>query len=217
MIRAVAPVALIFDVMGTVVDIEGSITAQARDATGLGDEQLKPLLADWNERLQHAMDEIVAGRAEWRPHERLRREALPEGLPGSLAGVVHRLAPWPDSPAALGRLRELHTVAALSNADLAELADLSAHGGLAWHAVLSASAARSYKPDASVYDMALEQLGIEPPEAMLVAAHPWDLRGAAARGYRTAYIARPGAERPAAGDGFDFEAADLHELADRLA
>ena len=138
MIRPVTATTLIFDVMGTVVDIEGSIAAQARAATGLGDEELKPLLADWDARLQRAMDEIVAGRAEWRPHEQLRRDALPDGLPGALAGVVHRLDPWPDSPAALGRLRELRTVAALSNADLPELADLSAHGGLAWHAVLSA-------------------------------------------------------------------------------
>ena len=46
---------------------------------------------------------------------------------------------------------------------------------------------------------------------------PWDLRGAAARGYRTAYIARPGAVRPAADDRFDLEAADLHALADQLA
>jgi len=217
MIRPVTATTLIFDVMGTVVDIEGSIAAQARAATGLGDEELKPLLADWDVRLQRAMDEIVAGRTEWRPHEQLRREALPDGLPDALAGVVHRLDPWPDSPAALGRLRELRTVAALSNADLPELADLSAHGGLAWHAVLSASSVRAYKPAPAVYDMALQQLGVAPEQAMLVAAHPWDLRGAAARGYRTAYIARPGAVRPAADDEFDLEAGDLHALADQLA
>ena len=111
MIRPVTATTLIFDVMGTVVDIEGSIAAQARAATGLGDEELKPLLADWDARLQRAMDEIVAGRTEWRPHEQLRREALPDGLPGALAGVVHRLDPWPDSPAALwgcGRLAAHH-------------------------------------------------------------------------------------------------------------
>jgi 2-haloacid dehalogenase len=212
----VAVTTLIFDVMGTVVDIEGSIAAQARAATGLGDEALEPLLADWDARLQQAMDEIVAGRAEWRPHEALRRAALPDGLPESLAGVVHRLDPWPDSPEALARLRELRTVAALSNADLAELADLSQHAGLAWHAVLSASSVRSYKPAPAVYDMALEQLGVTPEQAMLVAAHPWDLRGAAARGYRTAYIARPGAVRPEADDEFDVHADDLHALAEQL-
>jgi 2-haloacid dehalogenase len=216
MIRGVTVTTLIFDVMGTVVDIEGSIAAQAREATGLGGEQLTPLIAEWDRRLQHAMDEIVAGRAGWRPHEQLRREALPDGLPESLAGVVHRLDPWPDSPAALGRLRGLRTVAALSNADLAELADLSRHGGLAWHAVLSASSVRSFKPAPAVYDMALAQLGVAPEEAMLVAAHPWDLRGAAARGYATAYIARPGAVRPEPDDEFDLQAEDLHGLADRL-
>jgi 2-haloacid dehalogenase len=206
---------LIFDVMGTVVDIEGSIARQAREVTGLDEDALSPLLSDWDERLEHAMAEIIAGRAEWRPHEQLRREALPEGLPETLAGVVHRLDPWPDSPAALARLREQHHVVALSNADLHELVDLSKHGGLAWHALLSAQFARSYKPDPAVYDMALELLGIEPADAMLVAAHPWDLRGAAARGYATAYVARPDAVPPAGDDEFDVHVRDLAELADR--
>jgi 2-haloacid dehalogenase len=212
----VAVTTLVFDVMGTVVDIDGSIAAQARAVTGRSDEELEPLLADWSGRLDRAMDDVINGRRAWSPHEQLRREALPDGLPDELAGVVHRLDPWPDSAAALARLRERWTVAALSNADVAELADLSAHGGLAWHAVLSASFVRSFKPDPAVYDMALDRLGVTPEETMLVAAHPWDLRAAAARGFRTAYIARPDAVAPAADDGFDVEAVDLHALADQL-
>ena len=121
------------------------------------------------------------GRDRRRPNRAApARAATPGGTPGRppprralSRPSLHRLDPWPDSPAALGRLRELRTVAALSNADLPELADLSAHGGLAWHAVLSASSVRAYKPAPAVYDMALEQLGVAPEQAMLVAAHPW--------------------------------------------
>ena len=199
MIRGMTATTLIFDVMGTVVDIEGSIAAQAREVLDLDDDALATFLSDWEDRLEHEMGEIIAGRAQWRPHRELRAAALGDDLDPrrrASATVIHRLDPWPEAAEGLARLREIRHVVALSNADLRELVDLSAHGGLAWHALLSAQFARSYKPDPVVYDMALELLGIEPAQAMLVAAHPWDLRAAAARGYSTAYIARPSAVAP---------------------
>ena len=196
---------LVFDVMGTVVDIDGSIAA----------ERVPP---DAEEKLARAMDDVVAGRAPWRSHRALRAEALaaaglPDDVVAELATVIERLDPWPDSAEALARLRTSKTVVALSNADVAELVALSAHAGLAWHGVLSAERARQYKPHPSVYLMALEQLAAEPDEVMLVAAHPWDLRAAAEHGFATAYIARPGAVRPTAGDAFDLHADDLGHLA----
>ena len=109
------------------------------------------------------------------------------------------------------------SVVALSNADVAELVDLSAGAGLAWHGVLSAQFVRSYKPDGAVYRMALELLGLDPAQAMMVAAHPWDLRAAAVHGFATAYIGRPGAVPPEADDAFDLHARDLHHLAELLA
>jgi 2-haloacid dehalogenase len=64
-------------------------------------------------------------------------------------------------------------------------------------------------------------LGVEPAELMLVAAHPWDLNGACAAGLQTAFIERPlefGSDSPVYEDpGADASAADLHELAQRLA
>lgn len=217
--RLDAVTTLVFDVMGTVVDIDGSI---ARIAASLGLPERG--LADAEARLASAMDEVVAERAPWRSHRELRADAIAqafEGVPadvsGELATVVERLDPWPDSPEALARLRTMKTVVALSNADTAELVALSAYAGLAWHGVLSAELARNYKPHPSVYLKALELLAAEPDEVMLVAAHPWDLRAAAEQGYATAYIARPGAVPPAADDAFDLHADDLGHLARLLA
>lgn len=50
----------------------------------------------------------------------------------------------------------------------------------------------------------------------MVAAHAWDLRGAAAAGMRTAYVERPNGDPPSAEDSFDFTATSLAELADLL-
>jgi 2-haloacid dehalogenase len=108
------------------------------------------------------------------------------------------------------------TVVALSNASLAQLASMSAAGGLAWHCVLSAELTRAYKPDPSVYRMALDLLGLDPRHTMMIAAHPWDLRAAAGHGMRTGYVARPGEGTPAADDQFEVHATDLADLAEQL-
>jgi 2-haloacid dehalogenase len=48
----------------------------------------------------------------------------------------------------------------------------------------------AYKPDPAVYRLALDRLALDPRRTLMVAAHPWDLRAAAAQGLRTAYIQR---------------------------
>jgi 2-haloacid dehalogenase len=70
-------------------------------------------------------------------------------------------------------------------------------------------------PDAAVRHLALAGHRLRPwPDA--VAAHPWDLRAAAAHGLRTAYIERAGEGEPEPSDRFDLTAPDLAALAERL-
>src|SRR4051812_47471346 len=76
MIPRMAVTTLIFDVMGTVVDIEGSIARQAREVLDLEDGALGAFVAGWEGGLEREMGEIVAGRAPWRPHRELRAAAL---------------------------------------------------------------------------------------------------------------------------------------------
>ena len=49
----------------------------------------------------------------------------------------------------------------------------------------------AYKPDPAVYLSAARLLALDPGEVMLVAAHPWDLKGARAAGLRSALLRRP--------------------------
>ena len=96
------------------------------------------------------------------------------------------------------------------------LADLFAAGALTWHCVLSGETVHAYKPDAAVYRLAIDRLALNPSRTLMVAAHPWDLRAAAAHGLRTAYIERAGEGTPAPSDTFDLSVPDLATLADRL-
>jgi 2-haloacid dehalogenase len=211
---------IVFDVIGTVVD-EASI---AEDLASVG------VAADvgrrWAEAMDRRLGEIRAGRAEWRSSEDVRRDALHEVLPDAarldpdrlawLEDAGGRLRPWPDSPAALRALGEHFMLVALSNASLAELAEISARGGLAWHAVLSGALVKAYKPSPAVYELAIGSLGLDPSRTLMVAAHAWDLRAAASHGLRTAFVARPGADHPREDDRFDLSVDDLGALGLRL-
>jgi 2-haloacid dehalogenase len=224
---------LVFDVLGTVVDESGSIAglATAALASAGGDPAGGPdLAARWNDRVEALTSQIAAGQALWRANDELRRAALLETVAADPAGAGrlpaavledlalagHRLRPWPDSAAALRALAGSFTVVALSNASLAQLAGMFAAGGLAWHGVLSGELARAYKPDPAVYQLAIRLLDLDPAATMMVAAHPWDLRAAAAHGLRTAYVARPGEGVPGPEDRFDVQAAGLADLAAQL-
>ena len=82
----------------------------------------------------------------------------------------------------------------------------------------SVDTCRTYKPDPAVYLFVCRGLGIEPAEAMMVAAHVWDTVGAQSAGMQGALITRPGnAELPV--DGLpqpNLVAADVRRLAWRL-
>jgi 2-haloacid dehalogenase len=49
-----------------------------------------------------------------------------------------------------------------------------------------------YKPDTRTYEWAIEKMGIAAEDAMLVAAHGWDIAGAKQAGWQAAFIARSG-------------------------
>ena len=99
---------------------------------------------------------------------------------------------------------------------------MAKHAGLPWDTVLSAELFNHYKPDPEVYLGAARLLGLQPAQVMLVAAHPSDLRAAAACGLRTAYVPRP-LERGPGGpmeahqpSEFDVVAPDFIALAGQL-
>jgi 2-haloacid dehalogenase len=50
---------------------------------------------------------------------------------------------------------------------------------------------RQFKPARAVYEMVARELGVDPQEICLVAAHDWDVTGAMAAGWSAAFVARP--------------------------
>ncbi len=73
-----------------------------------------------------------------------------------------------------------------------------------------------YKPDTRTYEWAIEKMGIAAEDAMLVAAHGWDIAGAKQAGWQAAFIARPGKVLYPLAIAPDTAVSRLDELASQL-
>jgi 2-haloacid dehalogenase len=228
--------ALTFDVFGTVVDWRTSVIREGQllqQRLALPAQDWAAFADGWRAGYQPAMQAVRSGQLPWTDLDGLHRRildgllaerglVLPEAEAAHFNRVWHRLIPWPDSVGGLWRMKARRAVTSLSNGHVALLVNLARHAALPWDTVLSAELFGHYKPDPEVYLGAAKMLGLAPHEVMMVAAHPSDLRGAAACGLRCAYVPRPlergpgGPMEPWAEGEFDLVAPDFMALATRL-
>jgi 2-haloacid dehalogenase len=228
--------ALLFDVFGTVVDWHGSIARETAATFGSRFTGVDwPTFADaWRAEYQPAMERVRSGARGFVTLDVLHRENLDAILPrfgmaeldeaerADLNRVWHRLDPWPDSVAGMLRLKRRFILASQSNGNIALIVNMARRGGLPWDVVLGAEVVRAYKPQPQAYRGAVQALGLDPAQCLMVAAHPKDLEAAAACGLGTAYVHRPveygtgrKARRPEPGR-FMVEAEDFLDLAAKL-
>ncbi|MFH9225206.1 haloacid dehalogenase type II [Streptomyces lydicus] len=219
--------AVVFDVLGTLVDEPAGLRAGIRAlAPSLDAPGIERLLSLWQQHIEDEQRRVLDGARPYLASDALDREAArlvadAAGVddPAAVAAMAlsgRRLPPWPDTVAGLARLAERFPLIGLSNASRTALLGLNAHAGLRWHQALSAEDARTYKPDPAVYRLAVTVSGRPPERLLMVAAHAWDLRAAQGLGLRTAYVARPVGDPPTSADRFDLYADDLADLADQL-
>jgi 2-haloacid dehalogenase len=73
-----------------------------------------------------------------------------------------------------------------------------------------------FKPFRETYDWGAKKMGVKPNEAMLIAAHGWDVAGALWAGWRAAFISRPGQQIFPLAPKTEIIASDLQQTADIL-
>jgi 2-haloacid dehalogenase len=226
--------AYLFDVFGTLVDWRTSLIAFFE---GFGAERgwsaaWPDLVDDWRAAYAPSMDAVRRGVVPWADLDALHAASF-EGLApryglqptaaerDACVRAWHRLEPWPDVREGLARLRTRAAVGTLSNGNVALQVDLVRHAGLGFDVLFSAEHFHHYKPDPQTYRGAAALLGLEPHEVVLVAAHNSDLIAAAACGFGTAFVPRPGEYGPrrrgdaTAAAGVQRAARDLLELAEQ--
>ena len=91
-------------------------------------------------------------------------------------------------------------------------ADLDRH----FERQLSVESVGKFKPHASVYQWAAQEMKVKPAECVLVAAHGLDVAGAKWAGLQTAFIAREGQQKFPLALPPDIDVSDLATLAEAL-
>jgi 2-haloacid dehalogenase len=190
--------ACVFDAYGTLFDVS---SAAARCREELGD-RWQALSDTWRQKqLQYTWLRSLMGRhadfwqvtADALDFAMATHGLANEGLRSRLMDLYLSLDAYPEVRAVLKALkgRGLKT-AILSNGTPKMLAAAveSAGIGASLDAVLSVEEVGVFKPHPSVYRLGAERLGVAAGEIAFQSSNAWDAAGAAAFGYRVAWINR---------------------------
>jgi 2-haloacid dehalogenase len=201
-----------FDQYGTVVDMQGGLTAIAtaflRDKGWKGDPNA---FVTWWRRthFENSMIDALLHRAHT-PYREIGHRAVAHvmdraGISHSkedvryLVGEIEKLKPFPEVPAALDRLRTKYRLVVLSNGDPDMLETAKHYHRVPFDRVISVAEANSFKPHVATYTRAAELCGLNPDQILFVANHAFDCIGAKSAGMKTAFIdrrSRPFGETP---------------------
>ena len=172
---------LMFDLYGTVVDMQGGLTrAVTPYLKDKGWGGRPDALVTWWRRTHFENSMIDA---------LLHREHTQDEV-RALVACIERLEPFPDVVAALQKLKSRYQLTILSNGDPDMLEAARPHLGIEFDRVLSVAIAGSFKPHVATYRAAAELVGAAPDAILFVANHAFDCVGAKAYGMRTCFVDR---------------------------
>ena len=191
--------ALTFDGWGSLVDWEAGARAfvGALLARPYTSGVARPSIDDWMARWQRIRRQMLKPYRPWR--ELLIRsydatmqvfgiEAFVDDGP-SLARHLESLEPRPEAKATLRKLAKKYRLAIVSNPDRDSLAETLGRLQAPFSSVVAAEDVKAYKPDAKIFTLALERLGLPAGEVMHVSASvEEDVTAARAAGMKTVLI-----------------------------
>jgi 2-haloacid dehalogenase len=192
------PGAFVFDAYGTLFDVHAAI-GRHRSAAGADADRFsetwrtKQLEYTWTLTLagryvdfwtltEHALDYALA-----------RFPSVDKALKPKLLEAYLTLDAFPDARTLLRGLKARgDATAILSNGTPKMVSAAAAAAGVAGDldAILSVDAVRMYKPRPEVYTLVTEHFKLAPRDVVFVSSNRWDIMGAGAFGFRTAWINR---------------------------
>ncbi|MBE0439584.1 MAG: haloacid dehalogenase type II [Gammaproteobacteria bacterium] len=221
----IRPKVIFFDVNETLLDLK-----PVKESVGKALDGRSELVPLWfTTMLQYSLVTTVADRYSDFGEIAvacLRMVAKNQGINLDEAAAKKAVTPFrsmpshPDVIPALERLRDAkYRLLTLTNSSDAMITDQLKNAGLdkLFEAALSVESVGLYKPHVDVYRWAAQRVGVDVSECLLVAAHGWDVAGAAWAGMRSAFVGRPGQQQFPLGPTPELEIATFKELADKLA
>jgi 2-haloacid dehalogenase len=221
-----APIdAIVFDAYGTLFDVN-SAAARWRDALGSQADAFsatwrrKQLEYSWLRSLMGAHADFWQLTAEALDYACERHAIADASLRQRLLETYRELSAYPEVPSVLRAIRGGgFKTAILSNGApsmlqaAVEAADLAAE----FEGILSVESVGVFKPHPSVYQLAVERLGVAAARICFVSSNGWDIAGAANFGFRAVWINRADEPRERLPAGPEIELGDLSELPQRVA
>ena len=197
---------LTFDIFGTVLNLAGSLTPPLEELLnecGVSETvQATDVWAQWRhrQRIEQYQDNLlmlghsgylaVKRRALLYTLRTLKVDFQQEQI-DKFMEAYQDLKPFQDALDGLRRLETKYDLVMLSNGEQSYLEHLAINRiKVNFKRILSAESAGNFKPHPIVYRFAARELGLEPQEIMMVAAHSFDILGARHSGYRGAYVNR---------------------------
>jgi 2-haloacid dehalogenase len=191
--------ACVFDAYGTLFDTSAA-AQQAR--TTLGDKT-DALAALWRQKqLEYTWLRSLMG-TPYRDFWGLTGDALDYAMAAlgihdhtlhqRLMAFYFELDAYPEVPAVLGELKALgKRTAILSNGSSDMLTGAVKAAGIdaMLDAVFSVDTVKIYKPHPSVYQIAVDRLGVQPGQICFLSSNAWDVAGAANFGFKTVWVNR---------------------------
>jgi len=226
---------LFFDVGGTVFDWKNTAREKIQK---LADAKVQTIdgeafANDWRGEMFKIHTQVRHGNLPWMNADGMHLRAL-ENLTGKypllttvdhmslVKSTWHHLNAFAGAPAAINRLRTKYTVVVLTILSWESIVNSSKAAQVQWDGILSCEFLGYYKPSFQAYLRGISLLGLQPAEAMMVAAHEGDLKAAQAAGLHTAYVNVPEEdiidevfEQPGTAN-FDVEAQDFETLCQKL-
>jgi 2-haloacid dehalogenase len=213
----------VFDVNETLLDLAALDEFFTEVA---GTPEARP---EWFNLMIHSALTLTAART-YRPFGEIGAACLPpvaarHGRSASpdhqreLGERMRRIPAHPDAEAAIRQLRGAgFGVVTLTNSTAEVAEDQVRNAGLRdlIQAVYSADEVRLLKPAPEPYHHVLDSQQASPADTVLIAAHDWDVAGAAAAGLRTAFISRDGRAPLPASTSPDISATSLQAIAAEL-
>jgi 2-haloacid dehalogenase len=201
-----------FDQYGTVVDMQGGLTAiaapllKAKGWSGDANSfvtwwrrtHFENSMIDALLHREHTPYRVIGERAVAHVMDRASIKYTTEEV-RTLVSEIEKLKPFPEVPAALDRLRTRYRLVVLSNGDPDMLETAKRYHRIPFDRVISVAEANSFKPHVATYTKAAELLALPVEQILFVANHAFDCIGAKAAGMRTAFIdrrSRPFGETP---------------------
>ncbi|KIJ64066.1 hypothetical protein HYDPIDRAFT_188175 [Hydnomerulius pinastri MD-312] len=208
--------AYMFDAFGTTVDwyttVSREIPRRSKGAMAESSQDAEDFTREWRQGYYSHIRKVNEGGSGTFNVDIAHREILEEMLASSrwshlaavwdeserssLVTVWHDLDAYEDSVPGLSELKKHGVVVTLSNGNYRLLLDMvgipvAKNKGLPWDGILSTELFGVYKPTKQAYLSAAYHIAVPPERIAMVAAHKWDLHGAAQAGLKTIYVPRP--------------------------